>query len=153
MSKVVFKHVLNGSSFYQTCLKVNVSIKLLFYQIHSVLAHFIVINYFIFLAKILNATGEGPPLTCLFSTYMKEPENKVKSGKYIEIIDLIDTKYKRTFLDEKMDRTGAIGGLLQNQPIICGGYSSSGGGKVFEHECILLGKSHIFNIGSAHISI
>ena len=77
---------------------------------------------------------------------MKEPENKVKSGKYIEIIDLIDTKYKRTFLDEKMDRTGAIGGLLKNQPIICGGYSSSGGGKVFEHECILLGKSKKYEL-------
>ena len=41
----------------------------------------------------------------------------------LEIIDLINTKFKPDIVvDENGSRVGATGGILQNQPIICGGH-------------------------------
>ena len=44
----------------------------------------------------------------------------------IEIIDLINTKLKsKIVVDEKASRRGAIGGILQEQLFICGGFGDS----------------------------
>ena len=43
----------------------------------------------------------------------------------LEIIDLIDTTSKPVIVaDTNGSRKGAIGGILQNKPVICGGYDS-----------------------------
>ena len=43
----------------------------------------------------------------------------------LEIIDLIDTTSKPIIvIDTTGSRKGAIGGILQNKPVICGGYDT-----------------------------
>ena len=50
-----------------------------------------------------------------------------KCSPALEIIDLINTKLKSVnVLDLNGVRVGATGGILQNQPIICGGYDRDG---------------------------
>ena len=50
-----------------------------------------------------------------------------KGNLPLEIIDLINTKSKSDIVvDENASRTGATGGILQNQLVICGGYDGDG---------------------------
>ena len=44
----------------------------------------------------------------------------------LEIIDFIDTKLKSNIVkDEDRSRGATTGGILQNQPLICGGFISN----------------------------
>ena len=64
-----------------------------------------IICIFIFSAKILVATD----------------------SEEIEIIDLINPKFKCQITDSRMGRSGCVGGLLQNVPLICGGCRGGSG--------------------------
>ena len=44
-----------------------------------------------------------------------------KNGQKTEIIDLANPNRKCNILDDIPARAGAVGGILQNQPLICGG--------------------------------
>ena len=55
-------------------------------------------------AKILVATGKSYP-------------NEEK----VEIIDLFDPQWKYEFLNPRLARYGAVGNLVQNKSLICGG--------------------------------
>ena len=49
-----------------------------------------------------------------------------KIGQYhfpdtVEILDLLNPKFKFSFKDARAARDSPIGGLIQNQPIVCGG--------------------------------
>ena len=57
--------------------------------------------------KILVATGEP-----------------YQNGKMVEIIDLFNPNLTfDSFMDERLARCRSVGGLLQNQLFICGGYN------------------------------
>ena len=58
-----------------------------------------------------------------------------ENGTQIEIIDLIDPNWKFDFVDKRAVGNGAVGGLLQNQPVICGTWN----GNTF-HDCIFIGQ-------------
>ena len=51
----------------------------------------------------------------------------------VEIIDLFDPQWKYEFLNPRIARYGAVGSLVQNKPLICGGinkkYLQNGIGK------------------------
>ena len=42
----------------------------------------------------------------------------------VEIVDLINPNFALKWNDDRAARSGSIGGILQNQPFICGGYDS-----------------------------
>ena len=46
-----------------------------------------------------------------------------ENGRKTEIIDLSNSSFRCDLLDDISSRTGAIGGRIQNQPVICGNYS------------------------------
>ena len=72
----------------------------------SFLIHYLYyMNIFIFSAKILVATD----------------------SEEIEIIDLINPKFKCQITDSRMGRSGCVGGLLRNVPLICGGCRGGSG--------------------------
>ena len=50
----------------------------------------------------------------------------------VEIIDLLDPQWKIEFMDTRAARYGAVGGLIQDKPVICGGISSTS-----SNHCIL----------------
>ena len=43
-----------------------------------------------------------------------------ENGRKTEIIDLSNSSFRCDLLDDISSRTGAIGGRIQNQPVICG---------------------------------
>ena len=56
--------------------------------------------------------------------------HNAKLTNLMEIIDLINTEFKtQIVVDENGFRGAATGGILQNQPLICGGYDSDGNTK------------------------
>ena len=72
-----------------------------------------------FLAKLLIAGG-----------YDNFPENITN---IVEIIDLLNPAFKCKWNDERTARIGSIGGLLQNQLLICGGqYHNSNNGIILQ---------------------
>ena len=46
-----------------------------------------------------------------------------ENGRKTEIIDLSNSSFRCDLLDDISSRTGAIGGRIQNQPVICGNCS------------------------------
>ena len=66
------------------------------------------ILFFPFSAKILVTTG-----------------NPIGNGQKIEIIDLDNFHFKCELMADSLGRGGSVGGLVDNQPIICGGNSNS----------------------------
>ena len=56
-----------------------------------------------------------------------------------EIIDLINVEFRYELLDKRATRHNAVGGILQNQPIMCGGNFLYG----FTKEIIVVGKPEI----------
>ena len=61
----------------------------------------------------------------------------------LEIIDLINTKSKSDIVvDENVSRTGATGGILQNQILICGGNDGDG-----------INKTNVSAIGNPNLSL
>ena len=48
-----------------------------------------------------------------------------ENGRKTEIIDLSNSSFRCDLLDDISSRTGAIGGRIQNQPVICGNCSWS----------------------------
>ena len=61
---------------------------------------------------------------CIFSANVLVASGKYQGKNYdvVEIINLIDPKMKYEFIDDRTARSGATGFLLQDKPIICGGY-------------------------------
>ena len=60
----------------------------------------------------------------------------------MEIIDLLRPKFKCKFFHEKSNLLAAVGGIISNQPVICGGFNAT----TYEKEtkkCIVIGKSKI----------
>ena len=84
-----------------------------------------------------------------------------ENGRKTEIIDLSNSSFRCDLLDDISSRTGAIGGRIQNQPVICGNCSWSylfsclftifvyiiialiGGAKVgyYYQDCIIIGQT------------
>ena len=60
------------------------------------------------------------------------------NAEVIEIIDLIDPKFKHEFEDERTARYISVGGLLQNQLMICGGWDAISSDHF--QDCIFLGQ-------------
>ena len=56
-----------------------------------------------------------------------------------EIIDLINVEFRYELLDKRATRHNAVGGILQNEPIMCGGNYLYG----FTKEIIVVGKPEI----------
>ena len=46
-----------------------------------------------------------------------------ENGRKTEIIDLSNSSFRCDLLEDISSRTGAIGGRIQNQPVICGNCS------------------------------
>ena len=91
--------------------------------------YFYILSYFN-IAKVLVATGRRRNQTNI---------QKQANAEVIEIIDLIDPKYKHEFVDERTARYISVGGLLQNQLMICGGWDAISSGHF--QDCIFLGQS------------
>ena len=64
----------------------------------------------IFPAKILIAGGR---------------DQQYNNINIVEIVDLINPNFALKWNDDRAARIGSIGGILQNQPLICGGYDSN----------------------------
>ena len=60
------------------------------------------------------------------------------NAEVIEIIDLIDPKFKHEFEDERTARYISVGGLLENQLLICGGWDAISNDHF--QDCIFLGQ-------------
>ena len=57
----------------------------------------------------------------------------------MEIIDLLNPKFKCKFFHEKANLLGHVGGIISNQPVICGGFNAT----TYEPEtkkCIIIGN-------------
>ena len=72
-----------------------------------------------FLAKILIASG-----------------HPINDGTTVEIIDLINPKFKFAYIDPKIARRYPVGGVLQDQILFCGGNI----GREFLQDCIIFGQ-------------
>ena len=72
---------------------------------------------YFFSAKILVTTG-----------------NPIGNGQKIEIIDLDNFHFQCELMADSLGRGGSVGGLIDNQPLICGGNSNS---NEFENGIIL----------------
>ena len=81
-------------------------------------------------AKVLVATGRRRNQTNI---------QKQANAEVIEIIDLINPKFKHEFVDERTARYISVGGLLQNQLMICGGWDAISSDHF--QDCIFLGQS------------
>ena len=46
-------------------------------------------------------------------------------AQHTEVIDLTSSKFEYDLLKFIPERWGSVGGLLQDKPLICGGYSSN----------------------------
>ena len=60
--------------------------------------------------------------------------NPIGNGQKIEIIDLDNFHFKCELMADSLGRGGSVGGLIDNQPLICGGNSHS---NEFENGIIL----------------
>ena len=60
---------------------------------------------------------------CSQQNYFLEIDKILVCGSHViqEIIDLIDVEFKYEFFDKRATRHNAVGGILQNKPIMCGG--------------------------------
>ena len=57
------------------------------------------------------------------------------ASNVVEIIDLLNPVFKYTWNDVRAARIGSIGGIVQNQSLICGGYDQNS--KIFNNGIIL----------------
>ena len=71
------------------------------------------------LAKILIASG-----------------HPINDGTTVEIVDLINPKFKFAYIDPKIARRYPVGGILQDQLLFCGGNI----GREFLQDCIFFGQ-------------
>ena len=66
----------------------------------------------------------------------------IPSGNFVEIIDLLRPKFKCKFFHERSNLLAAVGGIISNQPVICGGFNAT----TYEKEtkkCIVIGNPNI----------
>ena len=65
--------------------------------------------------------------------------DSIPSGNFVEIIDLKNPKFKCKFFHEKANLLGHVGGIILDQPVICGGFNAT----TYEPEtkkCIVIGS-------------
>ena len=62
----------------------------------------------------------------------------INDGTNVEIIDLINPKFKFAYIDPKIARRYPVGGIFQDQIIFCGGNI----GREFLQDCIVFGQDH-----------
>ena len=63
----------------------------------------------------------------------------ISSVDMVEVIDLVDSTLKNEiFRDERSKRSGATGGLINNWPLICGGFKKTDHGPLDLPDCAVL---------------